>query len=245
MVRKLLAAGVQFDEVIVFVDMSDTQDEAGYYRDVDSSGAVAGTRPSTTTSKLDRLRNFLRHHMILTNHVVQVLERVLVRIGFYYLIYTDWGGNIFDIERSAWTYRSVNEDLPSSDGYAPLGVEGGIAKEEAKMTLLWQELAPRRIPVSVVVYPWPGQIVHDTTNSRQVRIWRDWCGGRCTRFISLFPVFLTAKERSPRTAPGNWYLDNFVFGDVHYNAAGNALVADAVIRSLEAIPPVNAQPTVR
>ena len=29
--------------------------------------------------------------------------------------------------------------------------------------------------------------------------------------------------------PECWYLHRFVFGDFHFNAAGNALVADAVI----------------
>ena len=40
--RQLLAARVEFDEVIVFIDISDTQDEAAYYRDLDASGAVTG-----------------------------------------------------------------------------------------------------------------------------------------------------------------------------------------------------------
>jgi hypothetical protein len=81
------------------------------------------------------------------------------------------------------------------NAYAPLGLEGGIAKEKARMTLLWQELARRNIPVSVVVYP--SQIAHDTADSRQERIWHDWCKGKCERFISVFPVFQLAREQCP------------------------------------------------
>ena len=106
------------------------------------------------------------------------------------------------------------------------------------MTLLWQELQQRNIPLSVVVHPYPAQLVHDTADSKQVRLWRDWCEGKCKRFISVFPAFFAVKDQCPWGQPGCWYLQLFVFGDVHYTAAGNALVADAVIKSLTDEPPV-------
>ena len=84
------------------------------------------------------------------------------------------------------------------------------------MTLLWEELGKHAIPISVVVYPWPAQIVHDTLDSRQVLIWRDWCQGKCKRFISLFPRCFAVKDQCPRTEPGCWYARYFIPGDVHY-----------------------------
>jgi len=41
----VLAAGVESDEAIVFIDVNDVQDEAAYYRDIDASGAVTVRRP--------------------------------------------------------------------------------------------------------------------------------------------------------------------------------------------------------
>ncbi len=142
------------------------------------------------------------------------------------------------MERSAWTYREVAEDKPFEQGFAPLGVEGGIDKEKQKMDLLLQELAKRNIPLSVVVYPWPAQLVHDKVDSREVRIWRDWCAGKCKRFITAFPEFFAVKEQCPTLEPGCWYLKNYALGDVHFNASGNAIVAEVVSKSLEAAPPV-------
>jgi len=238
--RQLLAAGVGFDEVIVFIDISDTQDEAAYYRDLDASGAVTGpARKQMLDTWYSSLRTRMRKHLLLTNYVLEVAERSLVRHGYYYLA-TELNGNVFDMERSAWTYRKVSETLPMVAGYAPLGVEAGIAREKAKMSILWEELEKRNIPISIVVYPWPAQVVHDTADSRQVRVWRDWCTGKCKRFISLFPSFLAVKDQCPRSEPGCWYLSQFIFGDTHYSVAGNNLVAAAVIPSLEAIPPAKA-----
>jgi hypothetical protein len=234
--RLVLQKGIAIDEVIVFLDISDAQDEAALYRDNDASGAVAiPDRKFTENGRYSNLRQWVTKHLLIADDIVEFFERNLVRLGYYHLDRGD-NGNEFDQERGAWTYRKVSDSQPFETGYAPLGLEGGIAKEKAKMDLLWQELVQRNIPISVVVYPWPSQIAHDTEDSRQVRIWREWCAGKCKRFVSLFPAFLAAKAECPRMEPGCWYLDYFIFGDIHYNSAGNALVAEVVSKSLSEIP---------
>ena len=200
--RRVLAKGVAIDEVIVFSGVFDVYNEAGFYRDIDDSGAVAGPEHQRwNISRYAKLRFFIARNLLLTNHVVEASERFLVRHGFYHL-YTDQFGDDFDMEATAWTYRKVDETDPHPAGYAPLGVEGGIAKEKAKMTLLWQELAKRNIPLTVVVYPYPAQLVHDSPESRQVRLWREWCEGKCKHFISLFPEFLAVKNQCPAQPAG-------------------------------------------
>ena len=234
--RIIFQRGIEIDEVIVFIDISDAQDEAALYRDKDASGAVTiAGRKYTYNTWYSSLRQWITKHLLITDDVVEFFEENLVRLGYYHLDRGD-DGNEFDQERGAWTYRKVSDTQPFETGYAPLGLEGGIAKEKAKMDLLWQELAERNIPISVVVYPWPTQIVHDTEDSRQVRIWHEWCTGKCKRFVSLFPAFLAAKAQCPRWEPGCWYSDYFIFGDIHYNSTGNALVADVVSKSLLEIP---------
>ena len=239
--RMVLAAGVDIDEVIVFIDISDAQDEAAFYRDTDTSGAVAGPlRKRGDIPRYAKLRLLIARHLVLTSYLLEVFERSLVGRGYYHLT-THQFDNAFDMDTAAWTYRKVNEREPYLAGYAPLGVEGGIAKEKAKMTLLWQELQERNISIGVVVYPWPAQVAHDIADSRQVRIWREWCENKCKRFISLFPAFLAARDQCPWSRPGCWYQGLFVFGDYHYNASGNALVSAAVIKSLDQAPPAKRQ----
>jgi hypothetical protein len=231
-VRMLLAAGYDIDDVIIFIDMADVHFEAAFYRDVDSSGAVTGPRREyRITPWYTKLRLYIASHLLVTDDVLAFIERQLVGLGYYNAV------NATDEEWAAWTYRKVDETDPFPAGYAPLGVEGGLAKEMVKMNLLWQELGKRGIPISVVVYPYPGQIIHDSADSRQVRIWRQWCEGKCRRFISLFPAFLAVKDQCPRLQPGCWYPKLFIFGDRHFSSAGNDLVAETVIRSLTEEPP--------
>jgi len=236
--RIALHSGLDFDEAIVFIDISDVQDEAGLVHDIDDSGAVALARHQYHYQTwYSNLRSCVSKYFVLTNYIWEFVERTLVRLGFYHLDH-GFNGNVFDLERSGWTYRKVVEDKPFEMGFAPLGVEAGIAKEKMKMDLLWQELAKRNIPISVVVYPWPAQLIYDHVDSREVRIWQDWCEGRCKTFITAFPEFFAVKERCPKSAPGCWYLKDYVFGDIHLSSEGNAIVADVVSKSLELAPPV-------
>jgi hypothetical protein len=234
--RIVFERGIEVDDVIVFIDISDAQDEAALFRDKDGTGAVTTPRgKAVVQGPYGKWREYINKHFLITDDIVVFFERTAVRFGYYHL---DRGeGNEFDQERGAWTYRKVSDTLPFEAGYAPLGLERGIAKEKAKMDLLWQELAAHNIPISVVVYPWPNQIAHDSEDSRQVRLWRDWCAGKCKRFVSLFPAFFAIKAQCSRLETGCWYLDYFIFGDIHYNSAGNAIVADAVTKSLSEIPP--------
>jgi len=236
--RIAVKSGLDFDEAIVFIDMSDVQDEAALFSDIDDSGAVRLARYQYHYQTwYSHLRKFVSKYLVLTNYVWEFVERALVGAGYYHLDH-GFNGNVFDLERSGWTYRKVVEDKPFELGFAPLGVEAGISKEKRKMDLLYQDLAKRNIPISVVVYPWPAQLVYDKVDSREVEIWRDWCEGKCKRFVDVFPEFFAEKEKCPKSQPGCWYLRNWTFGDIHFSANGNAIVADAVSRNLEAEPAV-------
>ena len=231
--RMVLAKEVAIDEVIVSIGVADVYYEAAFYQDIDASGAVTG--PAWTANLSYYTRNFIARHLMLTSYLL--FEHHSIAKNHYQGVPTQ-PANVFDVGPSAWTYRKVSDTKPWPSGYAPLGVEGGIAKEKAKMTLLWQELEKRNIPISVVVFPYPAQIAYDTSESRHVRIWREWCEGKCKRFISVFPAFFAAKDQCPRSQPDCWYQSLFTVGDTHYNAAGNALVADTVAKSLAGDPPI-------
>ncbi len=236
--REVLAAGYEIDETMVFLDISDIQDEAAYYRDAEGGWAVHG--PALTderTSFYARTRQVIRRRLLLTDTVFEWVEHALVAFGVYHLNLPPYG-NLFSMPRSAWTYSDPPDGLVFPSGYAPLGAAGGIKKAKAKLAGLYRLLKGRRIPLSVAVYPWPEQIVHDDAESRQVSVWRQWCRDKCKRFVSAFQPLLAEKKRCTALLPGCWYARNFIFGDVHFNRAGNRLVVDTVIEALRRAPVV-------
>jgi hypothetical protein len=237
--RALLAEGINIDEVIVFLDNTAAHYEAAFYRDKDASGAVSGPAwEYRNMSWLGMWRFRISGHLFITSSVLEFIERQLINSGYYHLVASLAGANTFDVEWAAWTYRKVNETDAFPSGYAPLGLQTGLAKQTAKMTLLWEGLASHNIPLSVVVYPYPSQLVHDTADSLQVGIWQQWCEGKCKRFVSLYPAFFAARDKCPWFQPGCWYDKLFLYGDVHYSDLGNAMVADAIVKSLTEAPPV-------
>lgn len=105
-----------------------------------------------------------------------------------------------------------------------MGIEGGIAKAIAQMNRLYALASEHNIRLSVGVYPWPQQLLYDSEQFRQVQIWRDWCKTKCRRFFNHFPTMFEYKRLHP-----DFLRDLFVWGEVHYNALGNELIARDLI----------------
>jgi hypothetical protein len=90
-VRKLLADGVHFDEVIIFSGAFDVFNEAAFYRDLDASGAVAGPEHKRwNISRYSKARFFVARNFMLTNRLVDAVERFLVGHGLYHLATDQW-----------------------------------------------------------------------------------------------------------------------------------------------------------
>lgn len=236
--RELLGKGVVLDEVIVFMDISDVQDEAAYYTDTPTGALTTLAVPasSMTDHGWAAAREWTRTHLVLTDILWSLAENVAVRAGRYALPVTVYG-DVFNMRRSAWTYASDLDRTQFPTGYAPRGVAGGIARAESKMDSLASLLGSRGISLSVAVYPWPAQLAHDSVTSRAVTTWKRWCDTRgCKRFIDGFAPFFAAKSECPALLPGCWYSRLFTFGDVHYNEAGYAMVADRLIAAYKEDP---------
>jgi hypothetical protein len=198
--RRLIAAGIRFDEAVVFIDMSDIHDEAAYYSDNAETGGVDGTFTFEPVSTwYSRRRIDIASRYFLTDLALSYLEYLAIRAGIYFKPLHSFG-NVFDLPRAAWTDRPVSDSSPFIAGYAPLGLERGIAKAQAKMTALREELGRRGIPLSVVV------ILAAPAGARSRRFasgchLADWCAGGCKRFISLFPISSPSRTPAPGMRP--------------------------------------------
>jgi hypothetical protein len=203
-IKYFIESGLQFDEVVVFSDISDVQDEATSYFCIDEDPRYRKYCPSSSDEPTFGW---------LSNIKLLVSERIVI-IGKFLFEQTS---------RSSWTIPGYEV----GDTYAPLGVEGGIARSLNNMQALADLLAARRIPLTIVVYPWPTQIELNDRDSRQVVIWRDFCAKNCKAFIDLFPAFFALKD-----AEKDWYQRYFIFGDIHFSGEGHHVVFRELARRL-------------
>jgi lysophospholipase L1-like esterase len=236
-IRRLLDAGIKFDHVVIYIDISDIQDEAAAYV-TDSAGDIVDykDRPDfgahvgdssvetiTQPGQYTPLFQFLRRHLLLSRYII-------TRIDDWYVLHTQRRPpseryTQLGLLRSSWT---IHGDLPI--GYGEMGVSGGVRKAMLNMTALAELLRERNIRFSVGVYPWPDQVMFDTSESVGMTIWRDWCKSQgCALFINHFPDFFP----SDRAAEDNSaVLDKYYIpGDVHFNEDGNKLIAARLINA--------------
>jgi hypothetical protein len=77
------------------------------------------------------------------------------------------------------------------------------------------------VPLTLVVYPWPDNVVEHDKDSIQVRHWRDWAARHDVRFVDGFAPFF----RQPAESTLHKY---YIAGDVHFTKEGNRLVYETV-----------------
>jgi hypothetical protein len=210
--KDLLDKGYRFRELVVYIDISDIQDEANY---AIVDGKVVETIEDTSKQKMFPVAHF---------GVKRLRDRlgnefgILQRKQDIHEDYLDLTDPIYrrNYNRTAWTYND------SIDGYGKLAVKGSIDKSVTIMEKLYDLCKTNSIKLSIAVFPWPGQILYDVEESRQVKIWRDFCVGKCTNFYNSFPTFFDLiKSSSKKEVIEKYYF----YGDMHFNESGNQLIA--------------------
>ncbi len=203
-----------FQRLIVFLDISDIQDETNYEAFV----------PRERIGWLAAGAAWWRRHALSW----QIVERfALGRSGIDNRFKRDadihvWMDSV-DAYRNAtsnpeagrweWTYDDAV--------YAAWGARG-LALAEANMSRLAAFCREHGIEMTLVVYPSPFQIFANDLDSRQVKAWKVFSERERVGFVNLFPAFIDARVAGPDLV----YQRYFIPDDVHWNEAGNALVAD-------------------
>jgi len=232
--KYFLDSGLKFDEAIVYIDISDIQDEAILYS-YDPNGVLqmglfqtGGEACSPVPrpplphpekrwwEKVSYIGEFLgqmRYSARLARTIEQASFEDLSKSRAVYSR---------DYARPSWTYSD------DSSCYGALGIGGSIDKAKRQMDRLHELLASHGVALSVGVYPWPQQLLYDREESRQARLWREWCAGKCRKFFNHFPDFFRYKAQDP-----DFIRSLFFWGDFHFNARGNELLARELIRTYE------------
>jgi hypothetical protein len=204
--------GLRFDHLVVFLDISDIHDEAEFYDTTDER--VIWIRGPTPV-----IREFVFEYTTLARNVWEITEEL------YDAITDDpdthrteedrqYGANEY---RSLWT---VDESAYSDYGAV------GLEKAKKHMNLLHSLLRRNGIPMTLVVYPWPTQILHEDLDSIQVRVWREWACEHSVDFIDFFPSFI-----KPGKDPREVIRKYFIPGDIHWNEEGHRLVAARLLNA--------------
>ncbi len=223
--NNLLSAG---HKVIIGIDLSDVQDEAGYWR-WNQKSENHPHRLETTSSQW-QARERLKNAFPLSVAIYRFIRyEALMSQSDPYKVDT------INYPRTAITYESWNElnrtyPQEKPTGFLPLGVEGGLLKVSERIFEIVQEVRSNKGAVYFLIYPYPGQIYYEDKFD-----WSDWVKNLCKKamcdgVVDTFPVF-----RNLAIHNKNWLNDYYLQGDVHFNERGNRIVADQLLKEI----PVN------
>jgi hypothetical protein len=195
---------LRFNELIVFLDISDAYDEAEYYTLNDREDVIDRERnPVNNSGYLPGLGDILRTHTIGIYFFARTLQKALG-------MEPDHRVN----QRAAlWT--------TDRNSFREFG-ERGLELMAVYMEKLFDLLQRNDITLTVAVYPWPDQIINNDLHSIQVEFWQAWCATHEVRFINYFPEFVLGGNADGVDILGTYFIP----GDVHWNGVGHKLVAD-------------------
>ena len=210
--------GLKFDQLVVFVDLSDIEDEAlGYIfddqRKVISRSTIANVGQTTEKIKSEKdkpfsLKEFFTQHTIITGRLRNLA-------GYLRQVKRGWRDSL-NQRRARWT---MDDKLYNEYG------KTGLALAQQHMIELKHLLNKHQIKMTLAVYPWPDQIMHKDLHSKQVSIWKTWAQSNNANFINLFPYFINEID------PMEILKKNFIVGDVHWNTEGHKLVAKGFLEN--------------
>lgn len=213
--QTLINDGYHFKEVVIYIDISDIQDESNY---AIKDGKVIDTLKNTTKLQPFPLINFglkgLQSRFLSTTNPSLSLTQTKLDESEYRE----------ENRRSAWTIDD------SDDGYGKIGLQASIDKSVALLEKIYLLCLRNNIKLSVGIYPWPGQVLFDPKDSKQEKIWREFCMDKCTHFYDSFPTFSHLAEVSSKQDVINTY---YFKGDVHFNEAGNKLIASDFLKTYQ------------
>ncbi len=222
-INYLLNEGYKFNQIVIFIDISDLYDDSFYYSLNDK--LEVGENPKR--GKKLFIRRILRSNFPFTNFYMYVLKNLNKKeeVDLKKINYTRPTFHKDAILKSIWTYSEKD----FIEGYF-----GSISENQKKMlnTMdeLYKLLEKKGIEMSLAVYPWPQQLEYDVENSEQVKMWENFCRNRCKHFFNFFPYFFESKNKIG-------YLDTYKkyywWNDIHFNKAGNKVIAKELIKVLK------------
>jgi len=212
--------GLELDRVVVLIDISDVLQELQYRETPDGSVEAIPYAPlereAKTLDRANRIQDWLEKNIEDRFVLLGALSRNL-RLWWRA---RDETVSLWD-QLGDWAWSWPGYEGP----FRPL-IDRGLASAAADMDAIAALLREKKIALTVVVYPWPQQLGAPFRPSEAEVFWGGWAQKNGADFVSLFPLF--RELGSPEEVRKKYYFP----GDSHWNAAGHAAVAEALIQKI-------------
>jgi GDSL-like Lipase/Acylhydrolase family len=195
--------------IYLFLDLSDIDDDANVYR-LAADGSVE-KKPAHYTPYVKGTPFNLGRFVLNNFSIARLVYDMWVASSFSYR-------QSLGRERARWAF---DPELMEKWGRRGLATAAANLDKVVELCRKWD------CRLTLIVYPWPDNVMAGDRNSVQVTFWRDWAKERGVRFVDAFGPFF-------REAPEATLHEYYFAGDVHFNDAGNRLMFDTVRQAIGA-----------
>lgn len=216
----LLSKGYKFNEIIVFLDISDIRDDVICY---ELKGDIVIRRNDLTCLQLvpsinDKILASLKRNLRLSFEFYRQIKINLHNLGF---IEVPIPYKVLNNPRSDWTH-SYNKKY-----YRNLNLSQSTNIALQNMRKLSNLLKEENIDLSVVVYPLPGTLKFDVENNKHTKLWDSFCTLNCKTFYNLMTPFFDIMNKEGFSST---YKKVYIRDDVHFNEEGNRIIAESFLK---------------
>ena len=207
--------GFNFDHIIIFIDISDIQDED--FR----NGKIRNNKKKITNSfKYKNFKEFLKFNFQLSYYIFFKIKNFIRSRNLSEKIFNNHDAYNENYLRGSWTYKKNNPHI-----------KNGLHHSLKNMENLVNFLKKNQIEYSIAVYPWPQQLLFDEQNSIHVKIWKNFCEkNSCKYFFDFFKVYHELIEKNELE---KIILNYYFYTDVHINKKGNEVIASLLRKKLK------------
>ena len=213
--------GLEFDEVIVFLDICDPMNEIIEY-DLSEKNNVVSRQNKNINLKMETKKSEKPFITSLKEFIYNNTTMIYSILNFLYDT-----SEIASNEAGEWSYILNTNEYDrwtiNNDENKTLAKKGNILMKKY-MNKLFDLLNKNNIELSIAVFPRPTQIWYEDLNSIHVKIWHEWSKERNIKLYNFFPEFFYKKNRTD-IEKITFFKENFIIGDYHYNKNGNKIIA--------------------
>lgn len=225
-------------DVIVAIDISDVQDQAGFWE----RGDKHPIKMKYSLSLKGENSLLLEHEKESGDYLILIrsqLKKALpfTRSIYHYIKTIGSEKNVLktntDLPRSAfthveWSVLDQYHAAPDQMGYLPLGVEKGLTEVVNELREIKNIAQKNNGRVILLIYPWPAQMIYE----QSIFSWNNFIISVCKK-IECDGVIDTFNAFKISQSEGVNLNDIFQLGDVHFTEFGNQILVDELISSYE------------
>jgi len=222
--------GFQCDEIYVFIDISDIQNELVYenfnpgkysfikdwwinFKNFSNRRSLIISTIKETKDKKGK-EEFFSKSKLFTDRLEGNQLAETFSTDLYYSFFTHFDDNVMLANPR---FHGVGDWFYDEEFIKV--AERGIKLGQSNILKLKQLCDRHNIKLTIAVHPWHGQITRHETNGYYVQSWQDFARTNNIGFINLFPLFIN--EENPQAVIKKYYIYN----DNHWNEKGHQKVA--------------------